>query len=71
MASDKIIINFYTGGTFTSKEINTGTTVDMLKTQEGVSSDATVSVNKVNRANDYVLQDDEYVSIVTNNKTGG
>ena len=71
MASDKITINFYTGGRFVEKEINTGTTVEMLRTQEEVGSNATVSINRSDKASDYVLQGDDYVSFVTNNKTGG
>ena len=71
MASDKITINYYSGGRFIEKEVNTGTTVDMLKTQEEVSTGASVSVNRADRAGEYVLQTDDYVSFVTNNKTGG
>tara|TARA_R110002020_G_scaffold113383_2_gene260804 strand:+ start:215 stop:445 length:231 start_codon:yes stop_codon:yes gene_type:complete len=71
MASDKITINYYTGGRFIEKEVDTGTTVDMLKTQEEVGSGASVSVNRTDKAGDYLLQSDDYVSFVTNNKTGG
>ena len=43
----------------------------MLKTQEEHSDGSVVSVNKVNRDNDYMFDADDYVSVVTNNKTGG
>ena len=71
MASDKIVINYFQGGQFVPKEVNTGTTVSMLKTQEEHNDASVVSVNKINRDNDYLFEADDYVSVVTNNKTGG
>jgi hypothetical protein len=71
MANEKIIINYYVGGQFKEKEVDTGTTVAMLRTKEEIPSAASVSVNRIERDSDYVLQAGEYVSAVTNNKTGG
>ena len=71
MASEKITINYYSGGRFVEKEIDAGTTVAMLRIKEEIPTGASVSVNKVEKDNDYIFNGDDYVSAVTNNKTGG
>ena len=71
MASDKITINYYSGGRFVEREIDAGTTVGMLRTTEEVGSGASVSVNRTDKADDYIFTNDDYVSFVVSNKTGG
>ena len=70
MASDKITINYYTGGRFVEREIDAGTTVGMLRTTEEVGNGASVSVNRTDKADDYIFTNDDYVSFVVSNKTG-